>query len=309
MKMSRFLIIGLCLSIVGGVAVADFVGYDPATTEMPGTGWTLVNGDDPIDSVSGGIAYMDTNASTGRYEYDNTGFDAATGLTVDFKVYDRLNSTINTGCSFQVGVDNEYRVIIHVLSKVGEDSGASRLKVSFSDGGDYYTDSVADRADLNYYHTWRFVSQGTSYAIYVDDQVAPVLSGTVDAGDRDADSVHFGDWGGTTNGNSRVDYVVWDNTQAIFSGPLVEVLFPGDANRDGVVTAGDYASIQSNFGDTGDPGIPGDADGNGTVSAGDYASVQANYGNIESLLTSVPEPATISLLILGGIALTQKRKS
>ena len=39
-KMSRVLTIGLCLLIIGGVAVADFVGYDPSSrNEMPGTGW------------------------------------------------------------------------------------------------------------------------------------------------------------------------------------------------------------------------------------------------------------------------------
>ena len=56
----------------------------------------------------------------------------------------------------------------------------------------------------------------------------------------------------------------------------------GDANGDGVVSAGDYASIQTNFGNTGAPGIPGDANGDGVVSAGDYATVQANFGNIGS---------------------------
>ena len=54
---------------------------------------------------------------------------------------------------------------------------------------------------------------------------------------------------------------------------------PGDANGDGVVSAGDYASVQANFGNTGVSYIPGDANGDGVVSAGDYASVQANFGN------------------------------
>lgn len=53
----------------------------------------------------------------------------------------------------------------------------------------------------------------------------------------------------------------------------------GDANGDGVVSAGDYASVQANYGNTGDPGIPGDANWDGVVSAGDYASIQANFGH------------------------------
>ena len=60
-------------------------------------------------------------------------------------------------------------------------------------------------------------------------------------------------------------------------------LFPGDANRDGVVSADDFASVQDNFGDTGVPGIPGDATGDGTVSSDDYGSVQTNFGNVAGM--------------------------
>ena len=86
-------------------------------------------------------------------------------------------------------------------------------------------------------------------------------------------------------------------------------LLEGDANRDGQVSAGDYASVQVNFGNTGaenDPELFGDANLDGTVSAGDYASVQAHFG--DTLGAAVPEPMTISLLILGGLALLCRRK-
>ncbi len=84
-------------------------------------------------------------------------------------------------------------------------------------------------------------------------------------------------------------------------------LLEGDANRDGVVSAGDYASVQSNFGATGEPGILGDANLDGVVSAGDYASVQANFGNVLAT-TTVPEPATMSIIGLGVVAVLRRRK-
>ena len=88
---------------------------------------------------------------------------------------------------------------------------------------------------------------------------------------------------------------------------LVTMLL-GDANGDGVVSADDYGSAQANFGDTGAPGIPGDANGTGTVSPDDYASVQANFGATTGMGGSpVPEPATIGLLALGGLALLRRR--
>ncbi len=155
---------------------------------------------------------------------------------------------------------------------------------------------------------------------------------------------------------------------ALFSlapgSPSLYKMIVGDANYDGVVSAGDYACIQANFGSTGVPGsvIIGDANRDGVVSAGDYASVQANFGstggmsaadifvtdftgmnmvylpafalgmlptdNIDAIDVEiwagvgafeeqlidqvgedvpVPEPASLSLLALGGLALMKRR--
>ena len=82
----------------------------------------------------------------------------------------------------------------------------------------------------------------------------------------------------------------------------------GDANGDGIVSAGDYSSVQANFGNTGAPGILGDANGDGVVSAGDYASVQANFGNVASGATSVPEPVTIGLISFGVFVVIRSRR-
>ncbi len=91
-----------------------------------------------------------------------------------------------------------------------------------------------------------------------------------------------------------------------FLNGIVESSFlTGDANHDGVVSAGDYASVQANFGNVG-PGIMGDANGDGVVSAGDYASVQANFGNVASMSMSIPEPST--LLLLFAVGILRKRK-
>ena len=93
--------------------------------------------------------------------------------------------------------------------------------------------------------------------------------------------------------------------------PTLEVipfaLLPGDANGDGVVSAGDYASVQANFGNVGEPGLPGDANGDGVVSAGDYAAVQANFGNTASGMDTIPEPATFAAFIMGGLVLIRKK--
>jgi hypothetical protein len=88
---------------------------------------------------------------------------------------------------------------------------------------------------------------------------------------------------------------------------ISEPLLEGDANRDGVVSAADYAAIQAYFGFIGEAGMPGDANLDGVVSAGDYASVQANFGNI-SPTTSIPEPTMLSILAFCGLAFLRRKK-
>ncbi len=85
----------------------------------------------------------------------------------------------------------------------------------------------------------------------------------------------------------------------------------GDANGDGVVSAGDYAAVQANFGNTGELGrkLIGDTNLDGVVSAGDYATVQANFG--KSLGTSteqIPEPSMITLLAFGLTAIVKRSR-
>ena len=53
----------------------------------------------------------------------------------------------------------------------------------------------------------------------------------------------------------------------------------------------------------------GDANGTGTVSADDYGSVQLNFGAMAGMGDDmpIPEPATLSLLVLGGLAMLRRR--
>ncbi len=118
-----------------------------------------------------------------------------------------------------------------------------------------------------------------------------------------------------------IDYVHFDftdsdnlnGTMLLDLNPLydnvvtVPDLLPGDANRDGVVSAADYASVQANFGSVGIAGLLGDANCDGVVSAADYASVQANFGNIATG-TTVPEPATLFISAMGLTMILRKRK-
>ena len=123
----------------------------------------------------------------------------------------------------------------------------------------------------------------------------------------------LGNWVNITSATLNEDFTLMYLTEGGLAGytmlkVLEQALLEGDADYDGVVSAGDYSSVQGNFGSVGIPGIPGDANGDGVVSAGDYSSVQANFGNVAPPLTAVPEPASLSLVALTGILLLRKRR-
>ena len=113
------------------------------------------------------------------------------------------------------------------------------------------------------------------------------------------------DWNGGTifEGITEADSTIW-------TGNFELATLVGDANHDGVVSMDDYASIQANLGSTGEPGLPGDANYDGAVSADDYASVQTNFGDTSGMGGDmpVPEPATLSLLAIGGLVMLRYRR-
>ncbi len=111
-------------------------------------------------------------------------------------------------------------------------------------------------------------------------------------------------------------YPCWGGSDAALIGSghtTFEVIIPvGDANHDGIVSADDYGSVQLHFGETGDPGILGDANFDGVVSADDYGAVGVGAGNCNFgcvyLVPPVPEPTTLGLLLVGGLAMLRRRR-
>jgi hypothetical protein len=85
-------------------------------------------------------------------------------------------------------------------------------------------------------------------------------------------------------------------------------LIPGDANHDGCVNVGDLGILAGNYGMMSDATWEmGDFNGDGMVNVGDLGILAGNYGFIYEV-KPVPEPATLGVLILGGLAIIRRKR-
>jgi len=103
---------------------------------------------------------------------------------------------------------------------------------------------------------------------------------------------------------SQAEYGVWD---ADLSATGYMSLIPGDVNGDGLVDGADLSTIIGYWGQTGLGRKFGDLNGDGTVEGNDYSEV-LSYWNPASP-EPTPEPATLGLLIMGGLALLRRKPS
>jgi hypothetical protein len=86
----------------------------------------------------------------------------------------------------------------------------------------------------------------------------------------------------------------------------------GDANGDLMVNVSDLSILAANYGMTsGATWLTGDFTGDGLVNVSDLSILAANYGGSSAELASflsTPEPMTMTLLTIGGLAMLRRRK-
>ncbi len=83
---------------------------------------------------------------------------------------------------------------------------------------------------------------------------------------------------------------------------VVSTFWSADFNHDHVVDFKDYIVLEGNFSKSNATNAMGDADANTIVDFKDYIVLEGQFGK-----TSTPEPATIGLLVAGGLALLRRK--
>jgi len=86
----------------------------------------------------------------------------------------------------------------------------------------------------------------------------------------------------------------------------------GDADLNGAVTLADFSALSFNYGGAGG-WADGDFDGNGQITLADFSILSFNYGSSvapapPAAPQAIPEPATLALLAVGGLAVIRRRR-
>ena len=94
-------------------------------------------------------------------------------------------------------------------------------------------------------------------------------------------------------------------TEAYVDYVWITAMAPGDCNQDGDVDIDDLSLLASNWNtSSGMTWADGDFDGDGCVDINDLSLLATNWGT--GSVAAVPEPASLSVLVLGGVLLRRR---
>ena len=105
----------------------------------------------------------------------------------------------------------------------------------------------------------------------------------------------------TTDAQDGAQTVSYDLSATVVMNDI-----PGDINRDHIVDQADYTVWYNHYGQTPATWSDGDVTGDNIVDQADYTVWYNHYGQTGG---NVPEPMTMSVLALGGIALLRRRRA
>ncbi len=305
------------LNITGGGAVSNTdgnIGYKSGTTgtvtvDGPGSTWTNtgylhVGGRFTSDTGTGTLNITGGSVVTAGGDTRVGGYSGATGtVTVD-----GAGSTWTNSSDLYVGdegigtlnIDNGGAVTVGGNLSINSLSTLDVLLASTSDplldvaGSNAYLDGMLS-VDLADGFT---LSRGDLFTLIDLTDISKTLTGTF-IGLAQGDSVGIFD-----SLDLFISYAGGDGNDVVLYTYL-----PGDFDGDGDVDGVDFSHWQTGYPTASGASLAdGDADGDGDVDGADFGLWQENYPTNLGGTTMIPEPATLGLLLMGGLALLKRRK-
>lgn len=198
-----------------------------------------------------------------------------------------------------------------VLGTLGVDATTSQILYQQGGGGLVASTQTVDFDDWNHF---RIILDFTAHRYYGYLNGTPVVTTPLSFVDgtglndfTDADIATFA-VAPELNSQNATGTAYFDNLVVLESARLL-----GDYDNDGVVGAGDYTAWNQTFGMLVTPGTGADGNMNGVIDAGDYVIWRSNRGTAllpgaGSGAVTIPEPASIALLLFGGAFLLPRRR-
>ena len=315
------------LMMFSGVADAEITG----TVNVPGddstytsSGVFTMNGDNTIDGGSHWTHNDDLfkigNRTTGSLTVSGGGWLEVTAISVP-----------DANFAFQVG--NQGGGIAHALVtgtgskvttladiQVGRNEAVPST-LTIEDGGLVMAEGVVYGRDAGV----GYVRMGSGGMLAIEGAGKTLLSQMAGPGagtgelqyNPSGDGTTWVNMTGATGGG--VDYTLADGTDDLAGYTVLEMVVavtdvPGDVDGDGNVDLADMGIFEAQFGMSGLPLPPGenspDLDADGDVDLDDLVFIRDNFGYVSPAApaAATPEPATMTLLALGGMLVLRRRR-